>query len=211
MIYLENIFVCLVGPLIIAVLVTKGRYRMMFLFFAIGMGMCLLAAYINTFFAQLYNADPLSAAVEIAPVCEEILKLLPVLFLVLIFEPNIQDARVAIICVSAGFATFENTYYLIQNYSANLSHLLIRGFGVGAMHIVCGAIVGYGMFYIWRHTWLKLAGTLGLLCAAITYHAIYNLTVSVDYGVIQYIGYLFPILSILAGIPLEKRLDRINH
>ena len=37
------------------------------------------------------------------------------------------------------------------------------GFGTGAMHILCGAVIGYGLIYVWRRTWLKLAGTFGLL------------------------------------------------
>ena len=209
MIYLENIFICLIGPLLVTMLVVNGRPRMIFLFTVIGMGACLLAAYINTFYAQLYHADALTAAVEIAPVCEEILKLLPLIFFVVVFEPKLSDARIAIISISAGFATFENTYFLIESGTSNFSHLIVRGFAVGAMHIVCGAIVGYGLLHIWRYPWLKLAGTLGLLCAAITFHAIYNLMVSAD-GTIQYFGYLFPILAILLGIPLERRIEQIT-
>lgn len=209
MIYLENIFVCLAGPLLITTLVVGGKLRLCFTFTAVGMGVCLLAAYINTFYAQLYHADAMTAAVEIAPVVEEILKLLPVLFFIVIFEPNLNDAGIAIICLSVGFATFENTCFLIETGTSNLSYLIVRGFAVGSMHIVCGAIVGYGMLHIWRYPWLKLAGTMGLLCAAITFHAIYNLMVSVN-GPLRYFGYLLPIFAILVGISLEKRIEQIT-
>ena len=48
------------------------------------MGVCLLSAYINTFLAAVYHADALAATAEIAPVVEEIMKLLPLAFYLLV-------------------------------------------------------------------------------------------------------------------------------
>ncbi|NSK18562.1 PrsW family intramembrane metalloprotease, partial [Blautia wexlerae] len=47
-------------------------------------------------------------------------------------------------------------------------------------------------------TWLKIAGTCGLLGAAITFHAIYNLLIAYG-GAAQYIAYLLPVLILTAG------------
>ena len=209
MVFIENIFVCLVGTLVIAALIAKNNSRLIFLFIAIGMEICLTSAYINTFFARHYGADMVSAATEIAPVCEEILKLLPLLFYIYIFEPKPEEALNAIIAIAVGFATFENVSYLTQNYSVTLSHMLVRGFGVSAMHIVTGAIVGYGLFHIWSQSWLKLAGTLGLLCTAITFHAIFNMLVS-EAGLVRYIGYLLPVFAIILGKLLDTQVNRIT-
>lgn len=64
--------------------------------------------------------------------------------------------------------------------------------------MICGAIVGGDLAYVWQRTWLKIAGTCGLLGAAITFHAIYNLLIA--YGsVAQYIAYLLPVLILAAG------------
>ncbi len=98
--------------------------------------------------------------------------------------------------IAASFATFENIVYLTQSGAGNLAHLLIRGFGTGAMHIVCGAIICYGLVYVWQRNWLKIAGTAGLLGASITYHATYNLLVAHG-GITQYIGYALPLVSLL--------------
>ncbi|MEG0092270.1 MAG: PrsW family intramembrane metalloprotease, partial [Oscillospiraceae bacterium] len=57
--------------------------------------------------------------------------------------------------------------------------------------------------YVWKRPWLKLAGTLGLLCAAITYHGIYNLLVSAG-GAIQTVGYCFPILTVAVALAASK-------
>ncbi len=77
-----------------------------------------------------------------------------------------------------------------------LFNLLIRGFGTGVMHVICGVIVFLGLIAFWEKRWLRAAGTFGLLAAAITYHSIYNMLVLQPEGV-AFIGYLIPLLSIL--------------
>ena len=87
MTYIENIFLCMVSPLLLAALCMGRRQLRFFVFCIAGMGVCLLSAYINTFFAAVYQADALAATAEIAPVVEEIMKLLPLAFYLLVFEP----------------------------------------------------------------------------------------------------------------------------
>ena len=72
------------------------------------------------------------------------------------------------------------------------------------MHVICGAIVGGGLAYVWQRTWLKIAGTCGLLGAAITFHAIYNLLIAYG-GAAQYIAYLLPVTDPDSG---EKLIFR---
>lgn len=203
MIYIENVFICMIAPIFVAMLCIGRTRRPDFLFTIIGMGVCLLSSYINTFFAAIYDADIVSATVEISPVVEETMKLLPLLFYMLVFEPKQRDAAIAIIIIAASFATFENVCYLIENGASHLPFLLIRGFGTGSMHIVCGSIVGFGLLYVWKFPWLKVAGTFGLLCAAITYHAIYNLLLSAG-GTLQAIAFLFPVATVIFGLAVMK-------
>lgn len=103
------------SPLLIAALCMGKRQRKFFLFCFAGMGACLLSAYINTFFAALYRADTFAATTEIAPVVEEVMKLLPLLFYLLIFEPKAERIKNAAVITALSFATFENVCYLIQN------------------------------------------------------------------------------------------------
>ena len=86
MTYIENIFLCLAIPMILSLFFIKGRSRSYTLFVTIGMGICLLSAYVNSFFMWLYGVDGTVAAIEITPVCEELLKLLPLVFYFLIFD-----------------------------------------------------------------------------------------------------------------------------
>ena len=123
------------------------------------------------------------------------------------FEPEGNKIKVAAITVALAFATFENVCYLIQNGTDRFSFIFFRGFGTGAMHVLCGLIVGGGLAYTWRRTWLKIAGTCGLLGAAITLHAIYNLLIAYG-GAAQYIAYALPVLLVAAGRLSTFRLSR---
>ena len=96
----------------------------------------------------------------------------------------------------ASFATFENVCYLTQNGAGQFVYLLIRGFGTGAMHIVCGSVYGRVLRPVWGSRPLRAACLFGLLCVAIIYHAIYNLLVSVG-GTAQLIAYAIPLLTAL--------------
>ena len=141
----------------------------------------------NTFLLRSITQTPLPATAEIAPVVEEIMKLLPLAFYLLVFEPEGEKIKPTAITVALAFATFENVCYLIQNGADRFSFIFFRGFGTGAMHVLCGIIVGTGLAYTWQRTWLKIAGTCGLLGAAITLHAIYNLLITYG-GAAQYIA-----------------------
>jgi len=207
MTYIENIFLCMVSPLLVAALCMGRRQLRFFLFCIAGMGVCLLSAYINTFLAAVYQADALAATVEIAPVVEEVMKLLPLAFYLLVFEPEGERIKPAAITVALAFATFENVCYLIQNGADRFSFIFFRGFGTGAMHVLCGLIVGGGLAYAWQRTWLKVAGTCGLLGAAITLHATYNLLIAYG-GAAQYIAYALPVLLIAVVKPSVSRSVR---
>ena len=196
MTYIENVLICMASPLLIAALCMGKRQRKFFLFCFAGMGACLLSAYINTFFAALYRADTFAATTEIAPVVEEVMKLLPLLFYLLIFEPKAEQIKNAAVITALSFATFENVCYLTQNGAGQFVYLLIRGFGTGAMHIVCGSVYGRVLRPVWGSRPLRAACLFGLLCVAIIYHAIYNLLVSVG-GTAQLLAYAIPLLTAL--------------
>lgn len=192
--YIENVYICLSAPLLIAVLCFGGRERRNLLFLLAGMTACLLSSYISTFLAAVQGANLQTAAMEIAPLVEECMKLFPVLFWLLIFEPEKKSVPGCVLMLALGFATFENVCFLTQNGAASFLHLLIRGFGAGTMHVVCGSILTMGMLLLWDRLWLRVAGTAGLLAVASTYHGVYNILVS-QTGWVAWTGYLIPMLT----------------
>ena len=198
MTYIENVLVCIAAPLFITMLCVGRKYRASFVFCFAGMLVCLLSAYLNTFFTIFYQADTMNAATQIAPVVEELMKLLPLLFFLIVFEPDLQRFRLAAMLVAASFATFENICYLAENGAGHMLLLLIRGFGTGAMHVVCGSAYSEGLRFVWHDRLLRSVCIPGLLCVTIIYHAIYNLLVSVGDSV-QVIGYCIPLFTLAVG------------
>lgn len=204
--YIENIFVCLMAPILLACVCLKGvRHKSYMLFFLLGMTACLLASYINTFLAVAMGMDAAEASVETVPVVEEIMKFMPALFYLLVFDPVKDSARNCIILISSGFATFENVCYLIENGAASVAHLLIRGFGTGIMHIACGMIVAWGIYYLWKSQYLRAAGTIGLIAAAIMYHGIFNVLVS-QQGMVAMAGEFIPLLTMGLVFAVSRRI-----
>ncbi len=90
----------MVSPLLVAALCMGRRQLRFFLFCIAGMGVCLLSAYINTFLAAVCQADALAATAEIAPVVEEMMKLLPLVFYLLVFEPEGDKIKPAAITLA---------------------------------------------------------------------------------------------------------------
>ena len=134
---------------------------------------------------------------------EEILKLLPLLLYFLIFEPDSHKLTPAAIGIAVGFATFENVCYLTENGAGQIVFLLIRGFGTGAMHVVCGSAYSEGLRFVWKNRLLRDVCIPGILCVTIIYHAIYNLLVSVG-GTCQLIGYCIPLLTLVIGLGIRR-------
>ena len=203
MTYIENIYACLAAPLLIAVICLKGKPRLSLMFILGGMTACLLSSYISSFVAAMTGADALGASLEISPVVEELMKIAPILFWLLIYEPPKMEVSIEIVITAVGFATFENVCYLTSNGAASLRHTVIRGFGTGAMHIVCGMIVAFGLLYLWDRLYLRVTGTIGLVAAAITYHAVYNILVS-QTGPVFVIGCFIPMLSVIIMLSIVR-------
>ena len=72
MMYIENIFICISIPLLLSLIFIQGEARKYTLFVCIGMGICVLSAYVSSFFMNYYGVDTIEASIEITPVCEEV-------------------------------------------------------------------------------------------------------------------------------------------
>lgn len=204
--YIENIYICLMAPILISILCIQSRGRPMMIFVLAGMTSCLLSSYISTFMAAVHGMDYTTASIAVTPVVEEVMKLLPTLFYLLVFEPKKWEIPYCPVMIAVGFATLENVCYLVQNGTSEFFNLLIRGFGTGTMHMFCGSITFVGIIMLWDKLWLRFVGTVGLLAVAITYHGVYNMLV-LQPGIASYIGYLIPLVSVAISVVYIRRLS----
>ena len=204
MLYIENFFVCIVIPLCVALFFLRGKARRFCLFLIIGMTTCLLSAYINDFLCGFYHMSVDDAAIYIVPACEEIMKMLPILFFVAVFEPDTEDIVITSLTLGIGFATLENCCYLLELVSEDFRYTVIRGLAVGVMHTVCALTVGIGLSVFRRYKELGIVGAVGIFACAYSYHAIYNLLISGG-GTYRMAGYAVPIVTVLIiGILYQK-------
>ena len=80
MIYAENILLCIAVPLLISLLFVRGEVRRYVAAFLLGMGVCLIAAYISGFLNLVTGMGENDTSVFLSPVVEELMKLMPLLF-----------------------------------------------------------------------------------------------------------------------------------
>ena len=206
MIYAENILLCIAIPLLIAVLFTRESTRRFIVSFLLGMGVCLLAAYITGFIGTaagmgLSGGD---TAIFISPIIEEIMKMMPPLFYLFMIEPEDRNLILVSVGIGTGFAIYENCCYILSLGAGNLSYILIRGLAVGVMHIVSILTFAMGLVLVRRFQMLSTAAIMGALALSMTFHGLYNLLVSAP-GITTLIGYSLPLITAaLLYIPYRR-------
>lgn len=203
----ENILICIAIPLIIAVLFLKGSARRVIAFFIIGMGACLLAAYMGGYLEYALTLNVEDTSIFISPVSEEIMKFVPVLLYLLLLSPSDDELIHASIGVGAGFATFENVCHILSNGSWSIRYILIRGLATGVMHMICLITLSMAIVVLRKYQAITFPVIMGALGISVSFHALYNLLVS-RAGVSSYIGYVIPV-TVAAVISLLK--EKILH
>ncbi len=203
--YIENTYICLAAPMLIAILSLRKEGRRSLIFVLSGMTACLFSAYVSAFFAGVMGLELTVASYEVSPAVEEIMKALPVLFYLLVYEPDKRSAVACTLMLAVGFATFENICFLTSYGTSNLLRLLIRGFSTGAMHVACGAVTAVVLRGMWNSLLFRTIATLGVLCLSITCHGIYNILVNQD-GIPAMIGYLLPLLLGAGAVFARKKI-----
>jgi len=191
-------------PLVIAAFLLRGGARAFLVFMLVGVGVCLLSAYLNAYFASADLTNELDADVRLVPIVEETLKALPVFFVLSVFAPRRDDIVSAAIAVGLGFALLENVSYLVSARDDSLLVVaVVRGFATGVLHAACGAALGYGLALAAKQRYLTVPIALGLLCITSTCHAIYNLFVATG-GAWAVAGYLLPIALAIGIVALVR-------
>ena len=210
MIYSENILFCISIPLLLTAIYTRGAARRSISAFLVGMVTCLLSSYISGYLTLLTGMELNASAVYISPTTEEIMKLLPLLFFLLVFRPGEMTLVTFAISLGAGFATFENCCYLLATGSESLAFTLVRGLAVGVMHIVCMLAMSLSLIMVRRYRVFSFSTVVGCLSLSVVFHALYNLLVSAP-GIPSYIGYGLPILTALAFYWPYQKLRAISE
>ena len=196
-------FIAVTVSLALMLPLMEKKLRRLITFMIVGIFCCLFVSELNNILLEAFRNDMFYVTATITPVTEEVVKMLPIIFLAIVIS---DDRRIVIpnaFAIGVGFALLENVVILTQNVeNVTILWALVRGFGSGLVHGICTVMVGWGISYIKKRRKFFYCGTFALLSAAITYHAIYNLLVQSDY---QYVGIVLPILTYIPIIYFLKK------
>ena len=186
------IMVCIAVPLLLLMTMLAPKSRLLLGFVLCGMLLAVCAYEINSLACVLFRLSGPELSIKAAPVIEEILKAIPVLF----FAVFVSDAKKQLLqlamAVGIGFAVLENAFLLITYVDAvSIGWAIVRGISASLMHGICTLIVGCGIIFVRRQKKLFYTGTFALLAAAMTLHALFNLLVQSPY---DYIALALPII-----------------
>lgn len=144
--------------------------------FMLGGALALAGYFINGAVMEYSQADFTTYSRNIAPVIEETLKALVVVWLFRTDRVGFQvDAAILGFAVGAGFSFIENLFYLFHQHDAHYAIWMVRGFGTAIMHGGCTAIFAVvSQIMTERHLNMNPLWYLPGLVAAIMFHAVFN-------------------------------------
>ena len=125
------------------------------------------------------------------------MKLLPLAFYLLVFEPE-GEKSIKPPSQSRSPLPPLKMCAIYPRTAPTDSRSSFRGFGTGLCTFCAASSWAPGLPTHGSGRGLKIAGTCGLLGAAITLHAIYNLLIAYG-GAAQYIAYALPVLLVTVG------------
>lgn len=202
------ISIALMAPLLMMLIVLRGKARRILGFAVAGIYVCLLSGEVNALILNTFCLSNEYFTENVSPIVEEVLKAIPIFVYVFVFKPDRQFNIECAIAIGVGFALMENVITLIDYADdINLVLVLFRGFGAGMMHGMSTLIIGLGADIVIRKKRLIVPGTLAALATASIYHSIYNTIIQSQF---QYFGILLPLLTFLPLlIILRKQLKQI--
>lgn len=189
------LFISIFFPLFLMMLLVEKKARLPIVFVMVGIFISVFASEVNGVLLGKLNITRYDATITLAPITEELLKALPILFYAIVISDKQETLFTASMATGIGFAILENAYYLIVNYETfSFVSALIRGFGTGLMHGMCTLVVGFGISFIRKKSKLFAVGTFALLSTAITYHSIFNMLIQSKYTMF---GAFLPLVTYL--------------
>jgi len=189
------IMICMVVPLLLLMTMLDKSSRLLLGFVLGGMILAVCAYEMNTLVCAVFSMSGQELSITAAPVIEEILKALPVLFFAILVSDDRRLVLQLSMASGIGFAILENAFLLITYVDqVDIWWAIIRGISTSLSHGICTMIVGCGIVFVRKQKKLFYTGTFALLSAAMTLHATFNLLIQSAY---DYVALALPIVIYL--------------
>jgi len=199
------ILICMAVPLLLLMTMLNRRSCLLLGFVLVGMVLAGCAYEINSLVCTLLQIGGQELSIKFAPIIEETLKALPVLFYAVLVSDEKKRIFQLAMAVGIGFAILENAFLLITYVDqVDIGWAVVRGISTSLSHGICTLIVGSGIIFVRKQKKLFYTGTFALLAAAMTLHAIYNLLIQSPY---DYVALALPIMIYLVFmiVKMNKR------
>jgi len=189
------IMICMVVPLLLLMTMLNKQSRLLLGFVLGGMVLAVCAYEINSLVCVLFQLSGQELSIIAAPMIEEILKALPVLFFAILVSDDRKLVLQLAMASGIGFAILENAFLLITYVDqVDIGWAIVRGVSTSLSHGICTMIVGCGIVFVRKQKKLFYTGTFALLAAAMTLHAIFNLLIQSPF---DYVALALPIIIYL--------------
>lgn len=187
--------ICMVVPLLLLMTMLNKQSRLLLGFVLGGMVLAVCAYEINSLVCVLFQLSGQELSITAAPMIEEILKALPVLFFAILVSDDRKLVLQLAMASGIGFAILENAFLLITYVDqVDIGWAIVRGVSTSLSHGICTMIVGCGIVFVRKQKKLFYTGTFALLAAAMTLHAIFNLLIQSPF---DYVALALPIIIYL--------------
>ncbi len=184
--------ICIAVPLLLLMTMLNKQSRLLLGFVLGGMLLAVCAYEINSLVCGLFQIGGQELSVKAAPIVEEILKALPVLFFAILVSDERKQVLQLSMAVGIGFSILENAFLLITYADqVDIGWSIVRGVSTSLSHGICTLIVGCGIIFVRKQKKLFYTGTFALLAVAMTLHAIFNLLIQSAY---DYVALALPIV-----------------
>jgi RsiW-degrading membrane proteinase PrsW (M82 family) len=201
------VFIGTLIPLLFMIGMLRKEHRTLMLFFTWGLFAFMLSKAVNEFIINNSGTSFDKFVSQIAPVVEEMLKMLPLVWF--LFKRKTEKRYMIVFYAMAGgigFSIIENYLYLFE-YSTNnggaISYMVVRSASTSLMHGMTTALIGIGLSFIQEFEIFVLPISFGLFSLAVTGHSIFNLAASSNYRAIAIAA---PLVIYFLSLPVINQL-----
>jgi len=193
-------------PLLFVYIVIKDvNSRYILLCFCWGSLVGVLAYIGNSYFVS--DIGQIGATTNVAPIIEEILKALPLLFF--LRKKSYPITLLIVYCALAsgvGFSIQETIFYFSMSAGmiGDVVALIVRTLTTSLMHGMSTAIFGIGLLMLQNQRYILLPVIFGLLAISESIHSLFNLLLPTRFS---FIAMIIPIVLYLMGLIMIGNLS----
>lgn len=194
---IEAVYFGTLIPLLFLIIVIKGEYRRLILFFAWGLTSAILVYLANILIENYFALEQNFLLTQLIPAMEELIKVLPLLFLLKTTKRTSQFSIVRLAMASGiGFSILENYLYLSMTASSGLAtsifFIITRSLTACVLHGSMTALIGWSIQVMRNREFFSFGFLTGMYLLAVSIHSLYNTLGLIEN--LQVVGILIPLL-----------------